>query len=64
MDKLMEKCEVEPIQNYIERRRNKLWQYLENNKRDLMEVSKNTSVPAQNVSKVLWWEQLSEMSQK
>ena len=53
MDELMEKYEVEPIQNYIERRKNKIWQYLENSARDLMESARFSSVSAQNVSKVL-----------
>ena len=55
MKEVLEECGLEPIENYIVRRRNTLWKYPSTNKRRLMRIIEGCSVPAQNVTKVLWW---------
>ena len=54
---LLQKCELEPIMAYVERRRTTLWTYLRNHKRDMMTVAEQTRTPARHASKILWWKQ-------
>ena len=50
-------CGLEPIEEYIARRRDTLRAYLVNNKRGLMDKATRTKVPARHSSKILWWNQ-------
>ena len=54
---LLEKCQLFPIDTYIERRRGTLRKYLEENRKELFENAKQTKLSARNPHKVLWWKQ-------
>ena len=55
--KLREKCKVEEMSTYIERRRKTLRTFLEKERPKLWEEMQNTRAPARDVKKNLWWEQ-------
>ena len=54
---LLQKCNLCSIEVYLERRRNTLWRFLENNRPELLENSKNCRRHNKDVNKVLWWDQ-------
>ena len=62
------KCGLFSIETYIQRRRGTLHKYLEENRGELMEEARQTTKPARNANKKLWWEQSyitkEEMTQK
>ena len=56
-EKLREKCKVQEMRTYIERRRKTLRTFLEKERPKLWEEMQNTRAPARDVKKILWWEQ-------
>ena len=61
-EKLREKCKLETIETYIERRRNTLKNYLIKNRASLLTEAETMNVPARNVHRILWWKQDSRTS--
>ena len=55
--KLLKKCRLLPIEKYIERRRGTLRTYLEENRKELMDETKDVRKHCKDVHKILWWEQ-------
>ena len=56
-DLLEKECGLFPIRTYIKRRRGTLRKYLEEYREGLLEEAKNTTAPARNAKKILWWRQ-------
>ena len=54
---LLQRCELQPIQVYLERRRCTLWRFLENNRVELLEKTKNCRRHSRDINKVFWWNQ-------
>ena len=57
MINLQKKCGLFSIEEYVERWRGALWEYLEANGEILMEKALETEINCQDVNKVLWWNQ-------
>ena len=56
-EELRNKCDLEPIEVYIERRRGTLRKYLETECRDLLTSVRECRPPALHSRKLLWWKQ-------
>ena len=56
-EKLLQKCGLCSIEVYLERRRNTLWRFLEPNRRELLNKTRNCGRHCKDANKVLWWEQ-------
>ena len=54
---LLEKCNLQPIETYLERRRIMLRNYLERNRMSLLDKAKRSGRHCKNVNKILWWNQ-------
>ena len=57
MMNLQKKCGLFSIEEYVERRRGTLWEYLEANRKKMMEEASETERHCRDVNKVLWWNQ-------
>ena len=55
--KLLLKCNLFPIEIYLERRRGTLWEYLNKNKKELVERMQNLGNKNRGNKKLLWWDQ-------
>ena len=54
---ILEKCELQAIEVYLERRRCTLRNYLDRNRKGLLMEAKRCGRHARNVSKIMWWNQ-------
>ena len=56
-EELYKRAKILPIEKYIERRRGTLWRYLQENRPELLEDSKQTKHHCHDPNKILWWNQ-------
>ena len=56
-EELLKKCELYPIDIYLQRRRGTLREYLDTYKKNLLREAENCSRHQLNVHKILWWKQ-------
>ena len=56
-ESLAQKCELNNIEVYVERRHNTLWKFLENSRPGLLAKTRNCERHCKDVKKVLWWKQ-------
>merc|ERR1711986_52946 len=55
--KLFMKCNLFPMEVYLERRRGTLWEYLNKNKKELVDRMQNLGNKNRGNKKSLWWDQ-------
>ena len=54
---LQKQCGLFSIEEYVERRRGTLWEYLNANRKELVEEAMATERHSRDVNKILWWNQ-------